>query len=312
MRLPCSCIPRLSIKSLPPAAAGTPNAKPAYAVLCTPNKTYQIRQVQTSNSVFVTQPVLAAHGNDVPTPTTCAIASCAHTLELHPADIAAAASHLEDALPVYDIVDGEVDARANGVGKAGVFTHVPLSLEQCQRAWDDIMAFELSGSSYRPSAASLAQVWASIHAAALAEGIQLDSQFMANDVAKMVEEEGYPTPLALAVFRHLAPAGQDVNEWSCLDKTKTVSFVGKTLLQARRGVASDYSTDAFLQTWKDSLPEAWRVDAELSAIGDVYELPSSATIRIKSAPTAANGAPVASKTAAKGKWHERFAKTRKK
>ncbi|KAJ4301784.1 hypothetical protein N0V90_003878 [Kalmusia sp. IMI 367209] len=304
--------PLLSIKSLPPAASGTPNGKPAYAVLCTPNKSFQIRQVQTSNSVFVTQPAYDAHGNEIPIPATCAIASCTATLELHPAD-ASAATYLEDVLPVYDIINGEVDTTENGVGKTGIFAHVPLSLGQCQRGWEDIMAFELSGSSYRPSMNTLAQVWASINAAALAEGVKLDSQFLGTDIAKLVEEESYPAPLVLAIFRHLASIDQDTSgQWSCLDRLKTVSFVGKIFLQARRS-SSEYLIVDFLDDWKDSLPEAWRGDAELKTIEGTYDLPSSTTIRAKSATTTPTARSAAPKTAtAKGKWHEKFAKTRKK
>lgn len=299
-------VSRLSIKSLPPSAPG-----PAYAVLCTPNKSFQIRQVQTSNSLFVTQPTLDTHGNGTPTPTTCAIASCAATLELHPSD-ASAAAHLSDLLPVYNIVAGEVDTTHNRRSKANVFDDVPLSDAQCEQAWDELLAFELSGSSYRPSVNALHQVWSSINATATAESVQLDSQFLGQDLANLVAEEGHPAALALAVFRHLANSEQDTRgQWSCLDRRKTVSHVGTTLLQARWSSA-EAPVAQFVEEWRDLLPETWRNDAELSAIEGSYDLPSSTTIRAKSsaASTAQSSAP--KPAAAKGKWHEKFAKMRKK
>ncbi|KAJ4352368.1 uncharacterized protein N0V89_007716 [Didymosphaeria variabile] len=272
---------------------------------------FQIRQVQTSNSVFVTQPAFDAHGNDIPTSTTCAIASCTATLELHPADTPAVA-YIEAVLPVYDIVGGEVDAIQNDTSKGGVFADVPLSSGQCEQGWAEVVAFELSGSSYRPSVNTLRQVWSSINAAALAEGIRLDSQFLGYDLAEMVQEEGFPAPLALAIFSHLASAGQDTSgQWSCLDRRKTVSFVGKTLLQAKRGSSGHLVAD-FVEEWKDSLPEAWRGDAALKSIEGTYDTPTSTTIVAKGiSASRATEAAVPKAAAVKGKWHERFAKTRK-
>jgi sister chromatid cohesion protein DCC1 len=281
-------------------------------VLCTPTKSFQIRQVQTSNCIFVTQPSLDAHGNAMPTPTTCAIAACTATLELHPADTPAVA-YLEDVLPVYDIIGGEVDVTQNGKSKAAVFADIPLSNGQCEQGWVEAVAFELSGSSYRPSANTLRQVWSSINAAALAEGMKLDSQFLGYDLAELVHEEGYPAALAQAVFGHLASTGQDTSgQWSCLDRRKVVSFVGRTLLQAGHR-SSGYPIADFVEEWKDSVPEAWRSDADLATIHGAYDNPTSTTIAAKGTSASATAESIAPKaTAAKGKWHERFAKTRKK
>lgn len=111
----CSHRPNsLTIKSQAPSAAAS--GKTAYAVLCTPTKTYQLRQVQTSNSLFVTRPTLDAHGNDIPVPTTRAVASCTATLELQPsAD--SPRPLLEHALPLYDIVHGDVDVAMHNIVK---------------------------------------------------------------------------------------------------------------------------------------------------------------------------------------------------
>ncbi|KAF2708811.1 hypothetical protein K504DRAFT_502827 [Pleomassaria siparia CBS 279.74] len=306
--------PRLSIKSLPSSvASGTPASNPAYAVFCTPNASFQLRQVQTSNTLFITRPMLEAHGNEMPVPTTCAIATCSATLEMHPAH-GSALAYLEDLLPLYDIIDGEVNAAANGKTKASIFPDVPLSDGEFERAWRETMAFEFDGSSWRPSANTLSHVWKSINAAALAEGVKLDSQFLTDDVTKAVAEEGYPTALAAAILQRLSNDDQDKEgPWSCLDRTKIVSFVGKVLLEAKRG-APPYLTAEFLDTWKDCVPEVCRKDAELKTIAGVYELPSTATIRLKQVASSATNAEA---SAPKGstssrKWHEKFGKTRQK
>ena len=279
-------------------------------MLCTPDTSFQLRQVQTSNTLFVTHPTLDAHANKIPVPTTCAIASCPTTLELHPAE-GSAPVYLENLLPLYDIVDGEVDASGNGKSKASIFKDIPFSDGQCGQAWRDIMAFEFAGSSWRPSANTLAQVWRSINAAALADGVRLDSQFLIDDVAGAVAEEAYPATLAVAILQRLASDEQEKDGlWSCLDRTKTVSFVGKVLLEARRRQPA-YLTADFLDTWKDNLPEAWREGAELKTIPGVYNLPTPTTIELNqsTAVDAEHGPPSKSGTSSR-KWHEKFGRAR--
>jgi hypothetical protein len=84
------------------------------------------------------------------------------------------------------------------------------------------------------------------------------------------------------------------------------------LLKARGG-NEDYLTAAFLDAWKDGLPEAWRGDAELKVIEGEYELPSSTTIRAKArSATATKEEDVASKGSSSRKWHAKFGRARKK
>ncbi|KAF2873739.1 sister chromatid cohesion protein Dcc1 [Massariosphaeria phaeospora] len=298
--------PLLSIKSQPASPAATGDT--AYAVLCTPDKSFQLRQVQTSNSVFITQSALDAHGNEIPVPVVRAIASCTATLELH-LFTGSSLTYLNHALPIYDIIDGEVDAAGNGKSKAETFSHIPLSEGQCEVGWKELVAFEFMGSSYRPSPNTLSQVWKSVNSAALAEGYKLDSQFFTDDILKALDQEGYPGDLIIAMFRHLASDDQDTSgPWSCLDQTKTAAFVGQTLLAAKRRDA-DYLTADFLDTWKDHLPEKWRRAAELKTIDGAFILPSSTTIRAKFG-VADSSTPKADSVSRK--WHEKFGKTRKR
>ena len=280
-------------------------------MLCTPSKTFQLRQVQTSNSLFVTQPAFDAHGNDLPLPSTRVIASCTATLELHPSD-ESAATYLVKQLPVFDLLDGVVESTSNRTPKSALFANIPLSDAQCDRAWDELVAFEAGGSSHRPSPRALALAWRSINTAALAEGVQLDSQFLTEDMLNSLSEDLFPPQLVASMFRRLGTDGQDPSgPWSCLDRSKTVAFVGKTLLEARRG-ESDYLTAAFLDAWKDSLPEAWGSDVDLKAIDGVYHLPSNSTIALKDGSSTAAEASAAPAAKPRGKWHEKFAKTRKR
>jgi hypothetical protein len=220
---------------------------------------------------------------------------------------------LRETLPVYDIVAGDVDATSNGTTKATIFDDMPLSDGECQAGWDELMAFEAGGGSYQPSPNALSQVWRSINAAALAEGIKMDRQFMTDDMTRAAAEDGHPPTLVEAVLTHISTSDTDRNgPWSCLDRAKTVAFAGRTLLEAKRG--TDFLVVDFTDSWEDRLPEAWRKDAQLSAIEGLYECPSDTTIKAKGntgTATSSDGAVASMKPSAR-KWHEKFAKTRKK
>jgi sister chromatid cohesion protein DCC1 len=282
-------------------------------VFCTQSKAFQLRQVQTSNSLFITQAALEAHGNEIPVAVTRAIAACTATLELHPSD-ASAATLLKEALPVYDIVGGDVDAAGNSKTKDDIIEHVPLSDGQCHAGWNELMAFEHEGSCYQPSANALLQVWTSINAAALAEGVKLDNHFMTGDVSRAVAEEGHPLALIEALLYNASKEDQDrTGPWCCLERSRTVAFVGKILLEAKQD--NDYLIAEFTDSWEDRLPEAWRKDAQLSAIEGAYDFPTETTIRGKGKDATATDAPSEATTAPKPsarKWHEKFGKTRKK
>jgi hypothetical protein len=268
--------------------------------------------VQTSNALLITEPALEPHGNEIPIPVTRAIASCTATLELHRSD-ASALSLLQHLLGVYHITAGDLDAVGNRKSKATIFEDVPLSDGECQTGWDEMMAFEHGDSSWRPSSDALAQVWRSTNAAALAEGVKLDSQFLMDDITRAVAEEGHPTGLIEAILRRLSKEGEaSSGPWCCLDRAKTVAFVGKTLLEAKDG--TDFLIADFTDSWEDMLPEAWRKDAQLSALDGLYDFPTETTIRAKNANAArsTDGAPPTGPKASARKWHEKFGKTRKK
>ena len=85
------------------------------AVLCTDDRTYQLRQVQSSNSVFILQPSESSRGNDrIPSQSLLAIAQCTSTLELIPSDAAASfaltSQLLKKTLPSYNGADTDIES----------------------------------------------------------------------------------------------------------------------------------------------------------------------------------------------------------
>lgn len=97
--------------------ADSKQPKPS-AVLCTNDLTYQIRQVQSSNSVFILQPSESHRGvNEIPSPNLSAIAKCTATLELVLSDTAASFAMvsrlLKENLPPYKGTDTDAELGTN-------------------------------------------------------------------------------------------------------------------------------------------------------------------------------------------------------
>lgn len=109
----------LWLKSAESPSANVDSKQPSpSAVLCTDDHTYQLRQVQSSNTVFVLQPSESCRGDDeVPSPSLLAIAQCTATLELIPSDNVAssamASRFLKTSLPSYRGIDTDVELGTN-------------------------------------------------------------------------------------------------------------------------------------------------------------------------------------------------------
>ncbi|PIG79803.1 sister chromatid cohesion protein Dcc1, partial [Aspergillus arachidicola] len=155
--------PTLELKSLTPQQTTTTTTDPEnreYVNLCTPTKTYLVRQVQSSNSIHIIRPsdsgvqrgdinIVGGDEDDglnlVETMT--AIAKCGSTLELHtPPEGFSAVPVLERILPVYDEVEEaeqqvEVEERGDVIRR--VFADVPVSRAQCEAGWVELCAFVL-------------------------------------------------------------------------------------------------------------------------------------------------------------------------
>lgn len=186
-----------------------------HAVVCTDTQTFNVRQVQSSNSVFI----LHASGNDLlpddsstPDANIVAIAQCVSTLELVPPSITSLAA-LRQTLPIYNLADHEnhngLAAHSNETEKFGrhkAFQNTPTSQREFDDAWLEVCAFELDRQAWIPSADSLKGIWASITNAAAAKDIDLTKRFRAIDLADIVEEDGFPNALFKAVIRRVSIA----------------------------------------------------------------------------------------------------------
>ncbi|KAL2837179.1 hypothetical protein BJY01DRAFT_47248 [Aspergillus pseudoustus] len=173
--------PTLELKSLTQSSATAPTTTPTpeYVNLCTPTKTYSIRQVQSSNSLHILTPSTggavrkhdlsvvgeAEEQEDVDMDrnlnvegTVTSIAKCGSTLELHtPSEGFSATEFLSAVVKVYgegaEIDDagkweGDVDMQSDENGNTawildGLFADIPVSKAQCERGWEEMCGFVL-------------------------------------------------------------------------------------------------------------------------------------------------------------------------
>lgn len=186
-----------------------------HAVVCTDTQTFNVRQVQSSNSVFILHPSvndLSPDDPSAPDETVAAIAQCTSTLELVPPAITGLAA-LRQTLPIYNLADHQnqngLVAHSNLTEKFGrhkAFQNTPTSQREFDDAWLEVCAFELDRQAWIPSASSLKGIWASITAAATVRDIDLTERIRVVDLMDIIEEDGFPNALFNAVIRRVSIA----------------------------------------------------------------------------------------------------------
>ena len=187
----------------------------ASAVLCTDTKTYQIRQVHSSNSVLVLQPIeiasIPSDGDLIPTCGMSAIARCTTMLELLPATVDAPAL-LRNLLQEFNNPQsglrneqlGEENTSAlKGRSKSEIFSDMPLSVQEFEDAWTELCAFESDSTCWVPTAVCLREIWRSIMSAVAIKGLNLQDSVHIHDLVELVIENGFEEALLHAVLSRL-------------------------------------------------------------------------------------------------------------
>ena len=181
------------------------------AVLCTETQTYSLRQVHTSNSVFILRPSQSEVAS-VTSESVSAIARCPTTLELVSSTLSGAA-FLKSVLPPYaisDAVSGQDDSLHEDKASSGyrsreaVLNDAPMSRQELHLAWVELCAFEKDGSAMLPTASALYALWKSIMSASTIKGMKLDESIYVNSIAEAVEDDGFPRDLLHAVIHRLS------------------------------------------------------------------------------------------------------------
>ncbi|MCJ1245509.1 hypothetical protein MMC30_002713 [Trapelia coarctata] len=302
--------PILYLKSEPTRSSTNGDTGPN-AYVCTNDHTFEVRQVQSSNLLYVVQPsgdVASAENEGSILPGISVIGQCKAFLELVPAPTAAT-KFLEQVLPVFDDshpVPGDHST------KRDLLADAPFSAGEFEAAWMDICAFEsnpwsLGRRAWRPSAPLVLDHWKYFMSAVTVDEIDPTSLFSVNDVANSMQEEGHSLDLLRAMLQRVSSTLE--NAMVLLDPEKCVSWVGAVLLEARFDGIS-IASSAFMTMWQDLLPEMWRAQVSLDLLAGLYIDLGDSQIQFKAEkpPPNQQAAPPAPVTNAKSasKWHARL------
>ena len=203
----------LLLKSITtPSADIASDTRSPYVVLCSRDKTFQFRQIQTSNTVFLTQTLGEDGCSSLGRHTAIsAFSTCDAVLELAPSN-EDAASYLRSVLLPYDGMElrSYHDAKHPRT-KKDIIADIPISDHECNQAWISINAFELGENCYIPLPQILIQLWSSMLSTAIAEDIDLTGTFHAEDLWTHMDHELYPRPLLAGLLDKLCSSSGDIS-----------------------------------------------------------------------------------------------------
>ena len=285
----------------------------AHAVLCTSNQTFDLRQVSTSNELYVIRP---SKDSSDGSSGLVAIGQPQSTLEVMPSKPRLAVPLVQAAVPVYAST-GHAGDGGRVISKTDLFANLPLSDAECEQAWIDLACFEHNGHAVVPNANVKVKVWNGILTTATANGIDLSGPLDQEQQAKLVaSDDDWPSSLCEAVLRSMLASATGGDELH-LDEIKSVRCIGASLLKDQTESRQNLSESAFLAAWADSLPEQWRGRAELKLLQGSYRkeaghIAFSQTQSNLEVPGNGDATSITSSAAgAKRKWHEKFRSTKR-
>lgn len=243
----------------------------------------------TSNGVHIMAPTTnsSQDANGIPELGLTSISQCNSSLELMSAPAGSAQITLSQLLPLFIELEDAEKPLQRYHDKETLFSNTPMSDGECQKAWIDLIAFELAPlrdlpkRCFRPSAAALLKTWTWLTETARSEGISLASTLRTETMLEALwdPDEEWPQELRVAIMHRLASdratmsvqehAEAALRDGSTLDRATTVQWVGLLILQAQSELhpsSPRLKKDVFLETWKDKLPEEWREEAKIDAL----------------------------------------------
>ncbi|KAI5805011.1 sister chromatid cohesion protein Dcc1 [Geopyxis carbonaria] len=339
--------PTLLLKSAAPPSTIHPSDQTYNAVLCTPTETYTLRQVYSSNSIFLVRPDACAG--------VTAIATAAATLELlpAPADAARTRAQLKSRLPAWTGCDHDDfhERDAQRVARARLLADTPVSAAEFGAAWDALWAFERFERAWVPRATVVEDALRQMVAAGAAA-----EKFWLVDIVDAVCDDAdggdagvTPEGLVRALVRDTCVWSPD-ERWAVVPR-RWARVAARAVLEAYEDVrkaggigewgvhsgTKDFMYISFMTKWKEAVPEGCRSVCKLELIKDFYMLPTPSTIRYVENPNfttdvptditdITNGAAATPSTSAptpaaaskptgalpiRNKWHEKFRKDKK-
>ena len=178
------------------------------AVLCSQNQTFEVRQVQSSNTLYILKSSQSGPVIDCSAllkPEVSAIGQCKALLELVPVATTPIA-FLKQALPTYrgHETNWNLATRSPGANRASILTDAPFSTGEFENAWVDVCAFEYKNEALLPAAVDLCHIWTSFMSAATIKGVDITKGFRTESLLCLIKEDGYPEQLVASVLKKLS------------------------------------------------------------------------------------------------------------
>lgn len=301
-------------------ASDAPSGEPGgQAVLCTPDKTYNIRQKNSSNSVYILQPGDASSPDNAAAiggQQLVAISKPESTLETLPGSQSIAAAHIRQLLPILTST-GQTTATKSRLTKSKLLANIPFSDAECEHAYQELSCFvdNVSGHCIVPSAQVKIQTWLSMLQNARANAINLLSELDADAILSLKDGlEDLPIGLYEAILQAYTVKSEGKTS---LDQDRLVRWVGLNRLEID-APKTLVSVPTFKAAWKDALPGQLRDKVDLALLSDRHQLSAGGkSIAFKEysvdlSPGDGSAATEGKSTlGAKRKWHDKFKPSKK-
>jgi len=296
-----------------------PSAPAPAAVICTHDQTFEVRQVQSSNILYVAQPSSPSSSGEnesLPLSNVTAVGQCKALLELVPVQTQPL-EYLSNAILIYDENKQLSDCHRWGPetdSKQKLLIDAPFSTGEFNSAWTELCAFEFEDEAWRPTAVQLQKIWKYFMTATFLKEVDMTTTFQYDGEKFIVEEGCWDEAVLRSILRRLSLDHEHTIEgWVHIDRSKCVRWVGQVFLEAFCRVSRPASN--FLEIWQDQLPESWREDAKLDLLSASFTALGDGSIVFKGRPSTVSKQDVqdpAALTSTKGKskWHEKFQATR--
>jgi sister chromatid cohesion protein DCC1 len=287
----------------------------AHAVLCTPDKTFGIRQKNSSNTVYILQPGQdgTSPGGAVTAPELIGISKRESTLETLPAPTTKASTYIRQLLPILS-TNGTISGQKQPMTKSQLLANIPLSDAECEVALREQSVFtdHTTNHCLNPTAGLKINAWHSMLENARANAVDLTSELDEDAVLSLKDGlEDLKPGLFEAIIHSVATTK---NGQTSIDADLLVRWIGLNRLAADAPVQV-ISTSEFKTSWKDELPEKLRDRVDLALISDHAELRGNKWVKLKDdfseLVTGTKGANAPAAAGSKRKWHEKFKPAKK-
>ena len=278
----------LQLKSAAPSQSSSVQTA-SDAVICTQDETFEVRQVHSSNVLYILQ--VSRYATDDTFDASyyegmTAIAQCKGLLELVKAS-PLAEQYLKVHVPTYQLEGGSMPSATHIRTRLELLDDAPFSNGEFQNACTQLCIFEIEGNPWLPTASVLKNIWTSFLSAAIVKDIDITKAFQAVTLVTLVEEDGHIGSALQAILQRIALVSKDsINDSMyrgmiryyrlieivmLIDCEKCIKWLGSLLVEISGQLPVQRTS--FVEEWQDLLPEAWRKHANLAKLQVRIQIP---------------------------------------